>query len=133
MYFISIFSLIKDLDDLKLYRQPKDKVGNYGVLRGTAFIVDEKEGYLCTKGFIPRLNSSNSIEMPRNLRVKIIRGESDIQIVLKDILALTKLNYNSCIYGDGVPVTLKFSNKIGSILTSIPEWKVDTRQFMYYI
>jgi len=125
--------LIKDLDDIKLYRQPKDQVGNYGVLRGTAFIVDEKEGYLCTKGFIPRLNSSNSIEMPKNLRIKVIKGEADIKTVLKDILALTKLNYNSCIYGDGIPVTLKFSNKIGNILTSIPEWKVDTRQFMYYI
>jgi hypothetical protein len=52
---------------------------------------------------------------------------------LRDILALTKLNYNSCVYGDGNPVTLKFSNKIGSILTAIPEWKVDTRQFMFYI
>lgn len=125
--------LIKDLDELKLYRQPYNQEGNYGVLRGTAFIVDGKEGYLCTKGFIPRLNTSNSIEMPRNLRVKIIRGEAPIETVLRDILALTKLNYNSCIYGDGEPVTLKFSEKIGSILTSIPEWKVDTRQFMYYI
>ncbi|MCR6721530.1 MAG: hypothetical protein NVV59_14885 [Chitinophagaceae bacterium] len=102
-------------------------------MRGTAMIVDEKEAYLCTKGFIPRLNSSNSMEMPRNLRIKIIRGEANIETVLKDIMGLTKLNYNSCIYGDGIPVTLKFSNKIGNILTSIPEWKVDTRQFMYYI
>lgn len=125
--------LIKDLNELKLYRQPINQVGNYGVLRGTAFIIDEKEGYLCTKGFIPRLNTSNSLEMPRNLRIKIIRGDADIETVLRDILALTKLNYNSCIYGDGNPVTLKFSNRIGSILTSIPEWKVDTRQFMFYI
>jgi hypothetical protein len=125
--------LIKDLNDLKLYRQAPNQESNYGVLRGTALLVSDKEGYLCTKGFIPRLNSSNSLEMPRNLRIKIIRGESDIEVVLKDILALTKLNYNSCIYGDGTPVTLKFSNKIGSILTSTPDWKVDTRQFMYYI
>lgn len=125
--------LIKDLNELKLYRNAPNQASNYGVLRGTALIINEKEGYLCTKGFIPRLNTSNSLEMPRNLRIKIIRGESDIETVLKDILGLTKLNYNSCIYGDGIPVTLKFSNKIGSILTSIPDWKVDTRQFMYYI
>lgn len=125
--------LIKDLNELKLYRQAPEQESNYGVMRGTAMIVDEKEAYLCTKGFIPRLNSSNSMEMPRNLRIKIIRGDANIETVLKDILGLTKLNYNSCIYGDGMPVTLKFSNKIGNILTSIPEWKVDTRQFMYYI
>jgi hypothetical protein len=125
--------LIKDLNDLKLYRHSPIQESNYGVLRGTALKINDTEGYLCTKGFIPRLNTSNSLEMPRNLRIKIIKGESQIETVLKDILALTKLNYNSCVYGDGIPVTLKFSNKIGSILTSIPEWKVDTRQFMYYI
>jgi len=125
--------MIKDLNELKLYREARNQESNYGVLRGTALILDEKEAYLCTKGFVPRLNTSNSIEMPRNLRIKIIRGNADIEVVLRDILALTKLNYNSCIYGDGIPVTLKFSNKIGSILTSTTEWKVDTRQFMYYI
>lgn len=125
--------LIKDLNELKLYRHAPNQESNYGVMRGTAMIIDKKEAYLCTKGFIPRLNSSNSMEMPRNLRIKIIRGEADIETVLKDIMGLTKLNYNSCVYGDGIPVTLKFSNKIGNILTSIPEWKVDTRQFMYYI
>ena len=125
--------LIKDLNELKLYRHAANQESKFGVLRGTALIVSENEGYLCTKGFIPRLNTSNSLEMPRNLRIKIIRGVSDIEVVLKDILALTKLNYNSCVYGDGEPVTLKFSNKIGSILTSTPDWKVDTRQFMYYI
>ena len=125
--------MIKDLNELKLYRLAKNQESNYGVLRGTALIVEDKEAYLCTKGFIPRLNTSNSVEMPRNLRIKIIRGTADIEVVLRDILALTKLNYNSSIYGDGIPVTLKFSNKIGSILTSTTEWKVDTRQFMYYI
>jgi hypothetical protein len=125
--------LIKDLNELKLYRHAKNQESNYGVLRGTALIINAEEAYLCTKGFIPRLNTSNSLEMPRNLRIKIIRGSGQIETVLKDVLALTKLNYNSCIYGDGIPVTLKFSNKIGNILTSIPEWKVDTRQFMYYI
>jgi len=125
--------LIKDLNDLKLYRHAPKQPSNYGVLRGTGFLLNDQEGHLCTKGFIPRLNTSNSLEMPRNLRVKIIRGTADIETVLRDILALSKLNYNSCIYGDGIPVTLKFSNKIGSILTSLPEWKVDKRQFMFYI
>ena len=125
--------LIKDLNELKLYRHAPNQASKYGVLRGTSLVVDENEGYLCTKGFIPRLNSSNAMGMPRNLRIKIIKGKADINVVMQDILALTKLNYNSCIYGDGVPVTLKFSNKIGSILTATPEWKVDTRQFMFYI
>ena len=37
------------------------------------------------------------------------------------ILGLTKLNYNACIYGDGEPVTLRFSDTIGDILTAIKD------------
>jgi hypothetical protein len=36
------------------------------------------------------------------------------------VLALTKLNYNACIYGDGQPVTLSFADAVGEILTAGP-------------
>jgi hypothetical protein len=36
------------------------------------------------------------------------------------VLGLTKLNYNACIYGDGMPVTLRFAHAVGEVLTSIP-------------
>lgn len=53
--------------------------------------------------------------------------------MLQDILALTKLNYNACIYGDGLPVTLRFSDQIGSILTAIDDLENELLQFKYYI
>ena len=42
------------------------------------------------------------------------------QVVLRDVLALTKLNYNACIYGDGIPVTLRFADAVGDVLTAGP-------------
>ena len=39
---------------------------------------------------------------------------------MADVLALTKLNYNTCIYGDGVPMTLRFADAVGEILTAPP-------------
>ncbi|HKZ41284.1 MAG TPA: hypothetical protein VJ044_10010, partial [Candidatus Hodarchaeales archaeon] len=54
------------------------------------------------------------------LRVEICQGEKDLMTVLRDILALTKLNYNSCRFSDGEPITLRFANKIGEILTAGP-------------
>jgi hypothetical protein len=48
-------------------------------------------------------------------------------------MALTKLNYNACIFGDGKPVTLRFSDNIGSILTATENLKEERRQFRYYI
>jgi hypothetical protein len=52
--------------------------------------------------------------------VSIICGAQPIEQVLKDILALTKLNYNTCQYGDGSPVTLRFADAVGEILTAGP-------------
>ena len=52
--------------------------------------------------------------------IEICQGEADLLTVLKDILALTKLNYNSCKYADGEPITIRFADKIGEILVAAP-------------
>jgi len=118
---------------LKLFRDVDGEKSNYGVLRGLAVKISDNEAYLFTRGFIPRLNTSSSLEVPNPLHIQITRGQADIDIVLKDVLALTKLNYNACIHGDGLPVTLRFADSIGSILTATEHWRVDSRQFKYYI
>lgn len=125
--------VIKDNAPMKLFRDVDDEKSDYGVLRGTAVMVNEKEAFLFTRGFIPRLNTSLSMETPNPLHVKVSRGDADLHTVLSDIMALTKLNYNTCVYGDGKPVTLRFSDTIGSILTATDHWKEERRQFKFYI
>lgn len=71
--------------------------------------------------------------MPNPLLIEISRGEAPIEVVLRDILALTKLNYNTCIFGDGVPITLKFANAIGEILTAGPVKGIPPLPFSHYI
>jgi len=94
--------------------------GKYPILRGSALIESPKKGYIWTMGYIPRLKSSPFGGVPYPLSVEIVQGESEIGVVLKDILALTKLNYNACQFADGMPITLNFADKIGDILTSAP-------------
>lgn len=125
--------VIKDTGGFKLFRDVENEPSNYGVMRGMALKINDNEAYLITRGFIPRLNTATSLEIPNPLHIKITRGSSDIDTVLKDVLALTKLNYNACIHGDGLPVTLRFSDTIGSILTATNNFKTDQRKFMYYI
>ncbi|MDB5199095.1 MAG: hypothetical protein JWO92_1058 [Chitinophagaceae bacterium] len=124
--------VIKDTGGFKLFRDVEG-ASNYGVMRGMALIINDKEAYLITRGFIPRLNTQMSLEVPNPLHIQIINGEADIDTVIKDVLALTKLNYNACLHGDGLPVTLRFSDTIGSILTATDNWKTEQRKFMYYI
>lgn len=119
---------IRPESTFKLYRE---KV--YPVPRGTTYIYDNTKAYLWTKGFVPRLQTQFGLETPNPLSVAITRGEHNIRQVCEDVLALTKLNYNACIYGDGIPVTLRFANAIGEVLTSGPVGNIEVLPFKHYI
>jgi hypothetical protein len=119
---------IRAASDLKLYRR-----GEYPVLRGRAYIRDERTAYLWTKGFGPRLQTYPGREVPWPLLIDVCRGEADIRIVLGDITVLTKLTYNSCSFADGVPVTLRFADAVGQILPAGPLGTIPPLAFKHYI
>lgn len=119
---------IRDDRVFKLYRDYA-----YCVPRGTVLRIDERKAYLWSKGYIPRLQTQLGLETPNPLSVEITRGDSNIMPVCRDILALTKLNYNACIFADGLPVTLRFAGSIGEILTSGKNIEGEVLQFKYYI
>jgi hypothetical protein len=106
---------------------------NYPVLRGIAYLRNNRSAFLWTKGFIPRIQSVLGLETPNPLSIQVVRGEASIRDVCKDIMSLTKLNYNTCIFCDGNPVTLKFADTIGEILTAGPNENLQILPFMYYI
>ena len=117
-----------DKSGARLYR-----VGKMPMVRGTLWALSERSGYLFGSGFKPRLGTYDGWEVPVPLRVDIQHGDAHIDTVAKDILSLTKLNYNSCRFGDSQPVTVGFSDKVGEILVSNPGAGVGRPQFRYYI
>lgn len=119
---------IREDKTFKLYREFQ-----YCVPRGTLLQYNVANAFLWTKGFIPRFKTQMGLETPNPINVSITRGNSDIETVCKDILSLSKLNYNACIYGDGVPVTLKFADSIGEILTAGKDIKTSVLPFKHYI
>lgn len=120
---------IRENLSLKLFRP-----GATNIARCLAWIENSSKGYLWSKGFIPRLQTYPGREVPNPLSIEIVRGDADIKVVLNDVLALTKLNYNTCIFGDGVPVTLRFADTIGEILTAGPiKDDLPPLPFRYYI
>lgn len=106
---------IQNAKDLKIFR-----FGRHPMLRGTALIRSAKTGYLWTRGYIPYFKTYPGRETPTPLRIDIVRGEASLQDVMRDVFGLTKLNFNACIYGDGQPVTLRFADSVGEILTAGP-------------
>jgi hypothetical protein len=83
--------------------------------------LDDYRGYLWSRGLISEIGTYPGREVPRPLAVEIIAGDTDLSTVMKDLLMLTKLNFNACIFADGSPVTLRFADAVGEIITAIPE------------
>ncbi|MFH0828791.1 MAG: hypothetical protein V1907_01265 [Candidatus Kerfeldbacteria bacterium] len=119
---------IRDTADLRLYRP-----GTHPVLRGTALVRGRNSAYLWTRGFAPLLRTYVGREVPKPLRIDVLRGTAELRKVLADILALTKLNFNTCIFADGLPVTLRFADAVGEILTAGPVGQSNPLAFKYYI
>ncbi len=45
------------------------------------------------------------------------KSKPKISTVLEDIMGLTKINYNSCNFDDGLPVTIRFAKMVGDAQT----------------
>ncbi|WP_392354046.1 hypothetical protein V8F63_15820 [Brevundimonas sp. LF-1] len=119
---------IRRQNELKLFRY-----GSRPVLRGTAILVSDRRAYLWTTGFTPRLNTYPGREVPNPITVDIVQGETDIRQVLTDLMALTKLNFNNASFADGLPVTLRFADLTGEILTAGPTDVTAPLPFRFYI
>lgn len=121
---------IRSTQDLRLFRPDVD----VPVLRGTAVEVTRREGYLWTTGYIPRLRTYPGFETPKPILVEITHGNADLVTVMRDVLGLTKVNYNACDYASGLPVTLKFADLVGDILTASPKGQqAPPLPFRFYI
>ncbi len=119
---------IRDNADVKVFRY-----GANAVLRGTAVVTSDTSGYLWTRGYIPRLRTYPGREVPNPLTVEIRQGAADIEQVMKDVMSLTKLNFNAAEYCDGLPVTLRFADLVGEILTAGPMTPHAPLPFKFYI
>jgi len=110
--------------------------GELAVRRGTAIYLSPRVGLLWTSGFVERLGTYPGRETPNPLRVEITHDTaraSDIRQIMLDIMMLTKMNFNSCIYGDGLPVTMRFADAIGDVLVTARDKDVPPLPFRYYI
>lgn len=108
---------IRPSEEMRLFR-PK---GSLPILRGTALALGRRSGLLWTRGYTPRLAVYQGFETPKPLTVDISHGDGSIWEIMADVLALTKVNYNACDHASGLPVTLKFADRVGDILMASPE------------
>lgn len=113
---------------LHLFRE-----GSYPPLRGTYCSIEDSQHFLYTMGYVPYLETYPGSYVPEPWQITEHHGSSSPRTLLKEVLALTKMNVNNCAFADGTPITLSFSNKIGEIMKHIPEDGDVRAEYKFYM
>lgn len=117
--------------DAKLFRN-----GDYPVIRGTTLLLNDRNAYLWTSGYVPQIDTYIGPETPNPLLVSVLRWKQsrpEMISVLNDIMGLTKINYNSCNFNDGLPVTVRFAKMVGDILVMGSAKEGGPQPFKFYL
>ncbi|GAB4546312.1 MAG: hypothetical protein Kow0063_40680 [Anaerolineae bacterium] len=105
----------------------------YPPLRGTYFSVEDVD-YLYTTGYIAALRQFHSVHVPSPLQIADHIGyDTPRETLLREILTLTKMNWNSSRLGGLWPITLRFSRLVGDIMREIPPDQDPLTNFKFYM
>ena len=109
--------------------------GVYPPLRGTLCQIGKWASYLYTSGYTPNLGTYPGPYVPEPIEIVEHFGDSSVEKISREILALTKLNWNSATFACGYPMTLFFAREVGKILSEFPdgEDRVIQPSYRFYI
>jgi len=90
------------------------------------------ESYLFTSGYVPWWDEYPGPHIPAPLQIGSC-GETDMRQRAKEILALTKMNWNST---EGIgrhPITISFARKVGTLMTELSENQTPNPSYRFYM
>lgn len=118
---------IRGLHDFRLLRSS----GNYPPHRGTLAQLGSA-AFLFTVGYQPQHLTYPGPHVPVPIELVGV-DESDTESVARDLLALTKMNWNSARSAAALPITLSFARKVGGVIAEIPQGVSEHPSFRYYM
>ena len=99
--------------------------------RGTFCTVGE-QNYLFTSGYVPWWNEYPGPHIPAPIEIGAA-GPTDLKQRAVEILALSKMNWNSSEGMSRYPITLSFAKKVGQLMTELSENQAPNPSYRYYM
>lgn len=91
----------------------------YPPLRGTRFTIENLD-YLYTTGFVPELGQFHGMHVPAPLLIADhVGSDTPRETLIREILILTKMNWNAARLGGLMPITLRFARRVAEIMKEI--------------
>lgn len=122
-------------DLVALQRQSQVRLittSKYPPLRGTRFTLGDLD-YLYTTGFVAELGQFHGMHVPTPLLIADhVGSDNPRETLIKEILILTKMNWNAARLGGLMPITLRFARRVSEIMKEIPPDKDPLPQAKFY-
>jgi hypothetical protein len=109
------------------------RLGKEPPIRGTVIELGRRDYLVYTRGCIPFLRSYPGMRIPNPLEVVEHHGDSSAEKVCAEILALTKLNWNTCAFASADPVTIAFSRNVATIIKELPNDIEPLTKYRFYM
>lgn len=105
----------------------------YPPLRGTVLLTEGGPHFLYTKGSVEFYSAYPGLYVPRPIEYQIEWGDDTPKNAAKEILELTKMNWNTAQFDNSEPITLHAARQVGSILKYVEEDHTVSPQYAYYM
>jgi len=109
------------------------RLGKEPPVRGTVIQLAKRNYLIYTQGYIPFLRQYPGPHIPNPLEVVEHHGDSSADRVCSEILALTKLNWNTCKFASSDPITIAFSRQVATIIKEMPNDIVPSTKYRFYM
>jgi len=105
--------------------------GDYPPLRGS-FIQLGKDGLLFTSGSVPYYRTYPGLRVPRPLLVRPHYCDTLIWELVHEVLALTKMNWNTTQFDQALPIPIRAARQVGRILKYFSFGQTEQSDYRYY-
>lgn len=105
--------------------------GDYPPLRGT-FVQLGRDGLLFTRGSVPYYGTYPGMRVPRPLMLKPHTADSPLADLAAEVLALTKMNWNSTQFDQKLPIPIHAARQVGRVLRHLAPTQVEQTDYRYY-
>lgn len=108
--------------------------GDYPPLRGTAMRLDRETSLLYTRGSVDFFATYPGLYVPNPLMMKAHRRDrTEWDMLLRETLALTKMNWNNTQFDGALPITMRAARQVGEILRHVAEGQVPDPRYRFYM
>lgn len=126
---IDTVDLVTVMDSkLRLFRE-----GNYPPYRGTRIELNDQRHLLYTRGSVWYYQTYTGLYIPQPIELRIVRSEESPTFIAREVLGLSKMNWNNTQLDGKYPVTLGCARKVGEIMKYLGDADAPQIRYGFYM